>query len=241
MQWRSEGVLLSSRLHGEHAAIIDVFTPDHGRHSGVVRGGGSRKMAPLLQPGAQLDVIWRARLEDHLGAFSVEPVKSRTAVIMADRLALTGLNALCSLLRFSLAERDPHPELYARSLVVFDMLGQTPHWPLAYIRWELAVLDALGFGLDLDRCVVTGSTQELIYVSPKSGCAVSRQGAGDWADRLLPLPACLRGMIGEDAMDSLPDALATTGYFLQNRVAPALGRRRLPAARDRLVAAFCRG
>ena len=207
MEWRDTGILLSSRAHGEHAAIIDVFTPERGRHAGVVRGGAGRKMAPVLQPGAQLDVAWRARLEGHLGAFTVEPVKSRAAAVMGDRTALAGLNALCGLLQFALAERDPHPDLYERTLLVFDLLGESEAWPLAYVQWELALLEELGFGLDLESCAVTGSMQELIYVSPRTGRAVSRQGAGEWADRLLALPACLRG-VGDGSLVGVPEALA---------------------------------
>ncbi|WP_107846317.1 DNA repair protein RecO [Litoreibacter ponti] len=240
MEWRSDGVLLSARRHGENAAIIDVLTRDHGRHAGVVRGGASRKMAPILQPGAQLDVSWRARLDAHLGAFTVEPIKSRAAAVMDDRKALAGLNALCGLLQFALGERDPHPELYDRSLLVFDLLGETDAWQLAYVQWELALLEELGFGLDLESCAVTGSMQELIYVSPRTGRAVSRQGAGEWADRLLALPACLRG-VGDGRLDDVPAALATTGHFLQTWMAPQLGNKPLPASRDRLVQALSAG
>ena len=237
MEWRSEGILLSTRRHGESAAIIDVFTPDHGRHAGVVRGGAGRKMAPVLQPGAQLDVTWRARLEDHLGAFTVEPIRSRAAQVMDDRLALSGLNAICALLRFALAERDPHEALYARSLTLFDMLGLRDDWPSVYVEWELALLEDLGFGLDLSSCAVTGSTQELIYVSPKSGRAVSRDGAGEWAEKLLPLPDCLRG-VGDGALDEVSLALKTTGHFLSSWVAPELGQKPLPMSRDRLLKAL---
>lgn len=240
MEWRSEGVLLSSRRHGETAAIIDVFTPDHGRHAGVVRGGAGRRLAPILQPGAQLDVSWRARLEGHLGAFTVEPIKSRAAQVMDDRKALSGLNALCGLLQFALAERDPHPELYERTLLVFDLLGDNDAWPLAYVQWELALLEEMGFGLDLASCAVTGSMQELVYVSPRTGRAVSRQGAAEWADRLLPLPDCLRG-VGDGSLDGVPDALRTTGHFLTTWMAPQLGNTALPAARDRLVKALGAG
>ncbi len=237
MEWRSEGILLSTRRHGEGSAIIDVFTPDHGRHCGVVRGGASRKMAPLLQPGAQLDVTWRARLEDHLGSFTVEPIRSRSAPVMDARRALAGLNAICALLTFSLAERDPHPELYTRTLTLVDSLGLRPDWAQGYVAWELALLEDLGFGLDLSSCAVTGTTQELIFVSPKTGRAVSRGAAGDWADRLLPLPDCLRG-VGDGGQGEIALAMRTTGYFLSKWVAPELGNKPLPAARQRLVDAL---
>jgi DNA repair protein RecO (recombination protein O) len=239
MEWRDQGILLSSRRHGETSAIIEVFTPTQGRHAGVVRGGSSRKIAPILQPGAQLDLTWRARLEDHIGAFSVEPVRSRAAVAMGDRRALAGLNAVTSLVAFCLPEREPHLPLYQRTEALLDLLGQGDVWPLAYLRWELSLLEELGYGLDLTRCAVTGATEGLAYVSPKSGRAVSIEGAGEWAERLLPLPDILRGEgMGEDAQIAL--AFQTTGYFLSAHLAADLGGKPLPQARARFVEAFNR-
>jgi DNA repair protein RecO (recombination protein O) len=239
MEWRGEVILLSVRRHGESSAIIEVFTEEKGRHTGVVRGGTSRKIAPILQPGAQLDVYWRARLEDHIGAFTVEPVRSRAALVMDNRLALSGLNAVTALLSFCLPEREPHPALYRRSGQLLDLLGQDNLWPLAYLQWEAALLNEMGYGLDLDACAVTGATDDLCYVSPKSGRAVSRQGAGEWAERLLPLPPVLLGQ-GQGPNNEIADGLETTGYFLANRMAPDLGSRPLPDARARFVAAFTR-
>jgi DNA repair protein RecO (recombination protein O) len=239
MEWRDQGILLSSRRHGETSAIIEVFTPSRGRHAGVVRGGTSRKIAPILQPGAQLDLTWRARLEDHIGAFTVEPVRSRAAIAMGGRLALAGLNAVTGLLSFSLPEREAHPPLYLRTEALLDLLGHEEIWPLAYLRWELSLLEELGYGLDLTACAVTGATEELIYVSPKSGRAVSRVGAGEWADRLLPLPDILRG-VGEAEDAEIAQAFRTTGYFLAERLAADLGSRPLPEARARYVEAFNR-
>lgn len=238
MDWRDQGMLLSVRTHGETSAIIEVFTAQHGRHAGVVRGGVSRKIAPILQPGAQLDVSWRARLEDHIGAFTVEPLQSRTAVL-ADRLALLGLNAVCALLQFVLPEREPHPALYVGSLALMDALAAGDDWVPLYLRWEMALLEELGFGLDLGRCAVTGSREDLAFVSPKTGRAVSREGAGEWAARLLPLPGVLMGQ-GGGSPTELSDGLRTTGHFLEHRVAPALGDRALPEARRRLVEALAR-
>ncbi|MDZ4136551.1 MAG: DNA repair protein RecO, partial [Paracoccaceae bacterium] len=134
MEWRDVGTLLSMRQHGESSAIIEVFTQAHGRHAGVVRGGGSRRMAAVLQPGTQLDVTWRARLEDHIGSFTVEPVQSRAA-LMADRLALAGLSAICAMLRVTLAEREAHPALWRASMVLLDALETAPDWPAQYLRW----------------------------------------------------------------------------------------------------------
>jgi len=239
MEWRDQGALLAVRKHGETSAIIEVFTAQHGRHVGVVRGGGSRKIAPILQPGAQLDVTWRARLSEHIGAYSVEPVKSRAAAVMADRLALAGLNATCALACFCLPEREAHPRLYQQTITLLDLLGNSPAWPLAYLRWELALLESMGFGLDLSRCAVTGALDDLAYVSPTSGRAVSAEGAGDWAEKLLPLaPALLGHGSGEAA--GIVEGLRTTGYFLTHRLAVQMGERPLPEARQRLVDALAR-
>ena len=217
MEWRGEGILLSARKHGETAAIIEVFAPGQGRYAGVVRGGVSRKMTPILQPGAQLSVTWRARLEEHIGAFTVEPLKGRAGQIFGDRLALAGMTSALALLSFALPEREAHDLLYERTVGLLDMIGVNPVWPLAYLRWELALLDELGFGLDLTTCAVTGTGDDLAFVSPKSGRAVSREGAG------------------EGAPGDIATGLRTTGHFLEQRVAEALGHRSIPEARRRFA------
>ena len=239
MEWRDQGILLSTRRHGETSAIIEVFTPEHGRHAGVVRGGTSRKIAPHLQPGAQLDLVWQARLEDHIGSFRVEPVRSRAASALGERLSLAGLNAVTGLLGFCLPEREPHPELYRHTEQLLDLLDQPDLWPLAYLKWEVRLLHEMGYALELDRCVVTGTQDDLIYVSPKSGRAVSRGAAGEWADRLLPLPPVLRGT-GSAPDQEIADSFVTTGYFLTQHLARDLGDKPLPDARARFVDLFSR-
>ena len=234
MDWRDTGILLSLRKHGENSAIVEAFTPEHGRHAGVVRGASSRKLGPVLQPGAQLDLQWRARLEDHLGSYTVELQRSRAAQAMGSRLALAGLNAVVALLAFCLPEREPHLPLYQRSESLLDLLGQDDLWPLAYLRWEMALLEELGYGLDLSACAVTGATEGLVLVSPKSGRAVSAKGAGEWADRLLPLPPVLRGEGAADDAE-IVEALRVTGFFLESKLAPAIGTRPLPEARARWI------
>lgn len=241
MDWRDEGILISSRRHGESAAIIEVFTPGHGRHAGVVRGGAGRRMSPILQPGVRLSLEWSARLEEHIGTFRVDPIDGRTAVLMADRAALAALGSMTALIAAALPERDPHPDLYARSRDLIAALGATPDWPARYARWELALLAALGFGLDLATCAATGARDDLVWVSPKSGRAVSRTAGAPYADRLLPLPGFLRA-VGE-APPSAADiaaALGLTGYFLDARLAPNLSRQAIPAARARAVHAVLR-
>lgn len=240
MDWTDQGAILTVRRHGETSAIVEVFTELHGRHAGVVRGATSRKTAPFLQPGSQVAVHWRARLEDHLGSFTLEPLKSRAAAVMSGRLELAGLNAITGLLHFTLPEREVHAALYAQSMALLDMLGESEAWPLAYLRWELALLEEMGFGLDLSACAVNGGAEDLIYVSPKSGRAVSRNGAGDWADKLLPLPACLVGTAPMELVQ-ISEGLRTTGHFLKTWLTPALGDRPLPAARQRLADLLSRG
>lgn len=239
IEWRDEGAVLATRKHGETSVIAEVFTANHGRHAGIVRGGVGRKLKPALQPGSQISVTWKARLDEHLGAFTVEPVRSRAANAMGNRLALAGLNAVTGLLSVTLAERDPHPNLYAKTVQLLDLLGQSDIWPLAYLKWELALLDEMGFGLELGACTVSGANDRLIYVSPKSGRAVSESAAGEWADRLLPLPPVMLGE-GDGTDAEVAQALGTTGYFLETKLIRSLGDRPIPPARARLIDVLAR-
>ena len=239
MEWRDQGALISVRPQGESAAIIEVFTAGHGRRLGLVRGGGSRRMAPVLQPGAQLDLRWRDRQDGHIGLLAVEPIRARAA-IMAERGALTALGSLCAMLHLALPESEPHPVLFQASTGLLDLMDRGEDWRSAYLRWEMTLLEEIGFGLDLSRCAVNGSREDLAYVSPRSGRAVSRQGAGDWAGRLLPLPAFLLGQGPASAAD-LVQGLALTGHFLGRELMQALHGRDLPPARSRLVELMARG
>ncbi|TDL79856.1 DNA repair protein RecO [Palleronia sediminis] len=239
IEWRERGLVLSVRRLGESDAVLEALTRDHGRHAGVVRGGGGRRMAPLLQPGAELDLAWRARLEDHLGHFTVEPLRSRAA-LMTDADALAGMAAVCALLGFALPERDAQPGLFEASIALLDLMEEGPGWAAGYLRWEMALLDRMGFGLDLSACAVSGAREDLAFVSPRTGRAVARGAAGAWADRLLPLPAILLGQPPR-GHDEIVQGLRVTGHFLDRRLAAAQGDRPLPAARDRLVARLTRG
>ncbi len=234
VEWRDQGILLSSRPHGESSAIIDVFTMEHGRHSGLVRGGRGRRLSPILQPGAQLDVRWSARLEGHLGSYRVEPIRSRTVTALSDRLALAGLNSVTAILSCFLPERECYSLLYQRTEQLLDILDQEDLWPLAYLFWEMQLLNELGFGLDLSCCAVTGTSDDLIYVSPKSARAVSRSAAGEWAERMLPLPSIMLGQSGGQESEILV-GLNVTGYFLEHKLAPSLGYEVLPEQRGRLI------
>ncbi|MFT3974535.1 MAG: DNA repair protein RecO [Amaricoccus sp.] len=241
MDWRDEGILISARRHGESAAIVELLTRAHGRHAGVVRGGAGRRLAPVLQPGARLAVDWSARLEEHLGSFRVEPLAPVPAALMADGAALATLASVAALLGATLPERDPHPDLHARTCALVEALGRAPDWPARYAAWELGLLAELGFGLDLARCALTGATDDLAFVSPQTGRAASRTAAAPWADRLLPLPAFLRdGWDAPPPASEVAAALALTGHFLDARVAPGLPRETLPAARARALDAIRR-
>lgn len=227
--------MLKVSPHGETSALIEVMTRDHGRHAGIVRGGVSRGARPHLQPGNRLDLVWRARLSEHLGTFTFEPLAASQA--MASRLALAGVNAITALLSLSLPERDAHPAFYDDCLALLDVVADADLFPLAYLRWEGALLREMGFGLDLSSCAATGSSDDLAFVSPKSGRAVSRAGAGDWAPKLLPLPPILLGR-GNGGPDAVLAGLGLTGWFIEHRLLAGTAGRPLPAARARLLAEF---
>lgn len=217
MEWSDEGVILGVRPHGETGAVVDVLTRAQGRHLGLVHGGRSRTLRPVLQTGNHVELTWKARLSDNLGHFAIELRKPYAAMHMEDPAALTALSSLAELARL-LPERDPHPNLYEVTLFVLGFLDDADVWPALYVRWELALLEELGFGLDLTRCAATGQTTDLVYVSPRSGRAVSAEAGAPYRDRLLPLPSFLRGAPGEVTRADVSAGLELTGHFLEARV-----------------------
>ena len=217
MDWIDEAIVLHVRPHGETSAVLDVFTRGHGRHSGLVRGGRSRRIRPALQTGNSLKVEWRARLSEHLGFFTVELDKPYAARALDDRLALAGIGTLASLAAL-LAERDPHPGLFDIASLMLAHLDEPSLWPQLLVRFELLLLSELGVGLDLERCAATGTREDLIYVSPKSGGAVSAGAGEPYRDRLLPLPAFLRSNGATVAPRDIADGFALTGFFLERHV-----------------------
>jgi DNA repair protein RecO (recombination protein O) len=218
MEWRDEGLIIGIRKHGETSVILEAMTFSHGRHLGLVRGGRSRRLQPVLQPGNHVSLTWRARLDEHLGLYAIEMTEPRAGRLMANGAALHGLNLLAALLRL-LAEREPHPSLYEAATLIADHLDEKIA-PALLVRFELAILAELGFGLDLVRCAATGGTEDLIYVSPKTGRAVSRQAGAPYRDRLLRLPGFLRNdaIIESPAPGDLRDGFELTAYFLQRDV-----------------------
>ena len=236
MEWRDKGILLATRPFGETSLIIDVFTPDHGKSSGVVRGGQSKKLKPILQIGAQIDLTWKARLEEHLGSFQVELIRSRTANVMNDRLLLAGMLSSATLINRFFPTGQVYKEFYESSENLFDLLQFPDIWTLGYFKWELEFLETLGFGLDLEKCAVTGSTEDLKFISPKSGRAVSNAAAGDWSSKLLPFPIAASGQV--NSLEDILDGLKVSQFFLEKKVLVAFGMERLPSARSRFISSL---
>jgi len=226
---------LTCAPHGETTAIAHILARENGRYAGLVYGATSKRLAPALQSGNQFKVKWRAKTEDNLGWFGLELEKSRSVAVWTDRLALAGLTSVCALLDLLIPERMAYPELYDATIELLDIIMEGNAWLTCYGLWEKQLVTTIGFGLELDRCAVTGATENLLYVSPKTGRAVSADGAGDWADRLLPLPPCYR--TGKRARpDEILDCLLTSGHFINKALMSVSSRLRQPAARERLIA-----
>ncbi len=232
MDWTDEAILLSLRRHGETAAVVTLLTREHGRHAGLVRGGTGKAARAALQTGNRLQVTWKARLSEQLGSFTWELGGAFGSLWLHDPLRLAGLSAACALTEVCLPEREPHRAVFDGLAAVIRGLNDED-WPSLYVQWELGLLGELGFGLDLSCCAASGVTEDLAYVSPRSGRAVSRAAGAAYHDKLLALPAFLLGASGGDRPDVI-DGLTLTGYFLERHVLMPQSKG-LPAARSRLV------
>jgi DNA repair protein RecO (recombination protein O) len=238
MEWRDEGIVIGARRLGESDVVLELMTRGHGRHAGLVRGGRSQRLQPILQAGNAVEAQWRARLDEHLGTFTVEATRLRAGALLSSAIALYGLGALGALLRL-LPERDPHPALFEALAIVIEHLHDPRLAAPLLVRFEVALLAELGFGLDLGTCAATGSRSELVYVSPRTGRAVSRAAGEPWRERLLPLPAFLRPDAETVALpppQDIADGFALTGHFLRRE---AFGPRGLglPEPRAAFIAA----
>jgi len=240
MEWTDEGIVLGVRRHGEANAILEVVTRAHGRHLGLVRGGAGSRLRPVLQPGNSVRVVWRARLDEHLGNFAVEGLRLRAAAFLPAAHAVYGVTHLAALCRL-LPERDPHPAIYGTLEAILDRMGDCDAVAARVVRFELMLLAELGFGLDLQTCAATGQDHDLAYVSPKSGRAVSRDAGAPWREKLLRLPAFLREKesLAPPSPEELADAFAVTGFFLVRDVLEPRALA-LPPARERFIAAVLR-
>jgi DNA repair protein RecO (recombination protein O) len=236
MEWSDEGLVLGRRRHGESAAVLELMTRGHGRHLGLVHGGSSIRMGPLLQAGNGVHAVWRARLDEHLGTYAIEGSALRAGHFLASPMALYGVATLSALLRL-LPERDPHPTLHDAAVVLLDHIDDHALAAVLFVRFELLLLAEFGFGLDLATCAATGGTSDLIYVSPKSGRAVGAGAGEPYKDRLLKLPAFLRGEGDGPAADrqDLASGFALTGHFLRLHLCEPRGTH-LPEERARFLA-----
>jgi len=246
MDWQDEAIVLSARHYGEHDAILTVLTRDNGRHLGLLRGGFSRRQRPTIELGNRLQASWRARLEEQLGNFQIECLHAVAAMLLDQPRRLAALASACSIVDAALPEREPHPEIFTDLDVLITQLTGEVHataisttetdlvWLSAYVRWEITLLTDLGFGLDLTHCAVTGETDGLAYVSPKSGRAVTEAAGHGYRDRLLPLPAFLaRDTSLAQRGDEIVSGLRLTGHFLERHVfaqSGATSRSTSPAA-----------
>lgn len=233
MEWSDGGFVLSARRHGEHALIVELLTGEHGRHLGLVRGGQSPKLRALLQPGNEVAASWRGRLAEHLGTFACELLRAHAARLIDDPDRLAALVAAAALVGATLPEREPHGDVFAAFAGLLDALDSAADWPARYVEWECGLLAALGFGLDLSRCAATGATQDLAYVSPRTGRAVSREAGRPYHDKLLILPEFLWRPAAADTAQ-IGQGLRLTEHFFVHHVLASQGRA-LPSARARLA------
>lgn len=238
MQWSDDGFVLGIRRHGEAGAILELMTRAHGRHLGLVRGGAGSRMRPVLQPGNAVRAHWRARLDDHLGTYAIEPMALRAGALFSDSHAVFAVTHLAGLVRL-LPERDPHEVVFDSLEAIVPHLGDPAACAALMVRFEILMLSELGFGLDLDACAATGSLDDLIYVSPKSGRAVSRGAGAPWRDRMLSLPAFVTGGAEPAGAKEIADGFAMTAFFLARHVLEPRGLS-LPDARAHFIAAVCR-
>jgi DNA repair protein RecO (recombination protein O) len=233
MDWTDQGIVLTSRPHGETGLVVSLLTREHGRHSGFVHGGVSRRARPVWQTGNLVEVAWRARVAEHLGNFTGELREPHAARALDKASDLAGLSAACALVEAALPEREPHPAMFDGFRAFLTVLGH-PGWEAIYVRLEMGLLQELGFGLDLEKCAVTGTFEDLVYVSPKSGRAVSRAAAEPYKGKLLPLPAFLSTAVLPADDVELRQGLDLTGYFLERHVFWPHNKP-LPPARSRFM------
>jgi DNA repair protein RecO (recombination protein O) len=238
MQWTDEGIVLGVRRHGETSVILELMTAEHGRHLGLVRGGAGTRLRGVLQPGNSLRATWRARLDEHLGHYTVEATNARAASFLSAAHAVHGVTHLAALCRL-LAEREPHAAIYGELVEILDRLSDPPTIAPLIARFELDFLAELGFGLDLSSCAATGTTAELIYVSPRSGRAVSRAAGEAYREKLLALPAFLHDSTEPVSAAALAEAFALTGFFLDRHAFAPRGLT-LPEARTHFITAINR-
>ena len=238
MEWRDQGIILSLRKYGEFDAILDIFTRDHGRHAGIVKGGLGRRQRGNIQPGNEVEVTWRGRLETHLGTYSIELKNARAVNYLYSPGKLAALNSCSGLLCLAIAENEKHEPLLDGFIAFLDALetanDDIKNWGPLFVKWELGLLSELGFGLNLDCCAATGVSENLVYVSPKSGRAVSKEAGKPYHDKMLPLPEYLIGISDKIENQDVLDGLHLTEFFLERYMLNPYGKK-IPQARRMLL------
>lgn len=236
ISWEDRGIVLAVRRLGEHDAIVSLLTETQGRHVGVVKGGSGKRARALLQPGNVVKAAWRARLESHIGTYVLEPLHNFAAAAMSSASALAGLSALCSMIETTLPEREPHAAVFRLTLNLLEHLG-VDGWEAEYVLWEMALLRDMGYGLDLRNCAATGTTEDLAYVSPRTGRAVSRGAGAPYVDKLFSLPPFLRSEDADYGTADIIQGLALTGHFFEVHVFGP-HKQKMPASRARFAERF---
>jgi DNA repair protein RecO (recombination protein O) len=228
MKWTDCGIILATRPFGENSRILSLLSRDHGRHAGLVKI--PKTHSPLsIEAGTFVEATWNARLPEHLGQWALETTAAIGARLLSVPLSLTALSSACALTDQCLAERHPYPDLYDLLKQLIEDIAYRPDWQISYVNYELALLKDLGFGLDLSACAATGQCHDLVYISPKTGRAVSREAGEPYKERLLPLPAY---WVDERMPPDIRTSLTVTGYFLSQHLTERQG---LPAIRQRLL------
>ena len=244
-EWSDEGIILSAKKYGEKGFIVNILTENHGRHVGWLNNYKSKSILSNIQPGNLVKVFWRSRLIEQMGNFKIELISSISGKIFDERLKLQSLNSLCSLLENFLPERQNYSEIYIATCAFMKLLAINEEdinnqWLKGYVKWEIGLLSSIGFSLDLKQCAVTGITNNLCYVSPKTGKAVSRYGAGKFAPKLLKLPFFLGGveLKGSNIYEEILIGLNITTYFFKNKLLLSINESKnitLPNSRNRFV------
>lgn len=218
MRWESNGLILNFSKYNEKSYILEIFTEEHGKHKGIIRGLHSKNKRSIIEPGNEVFATWSGRLETHLGNYNVEPIKLWSSHILQFKDKLSAISSICSLISLTMAERQPNPLIYFSSKKLIEIVASTrDDWIREYVSWEMQLLSEIGYGLDLERCAVTSKSSDLVYVSPSSGRAVTNEGAGDFKNKLLPLPKFMTDFKANYDNDDIYNALNLTEFFFKKR------------------------
>ena len=218
MRWESNGLILNFSKYNEKSYILEIFTEEHGKHKGIIRGLHSKNKRSVIEPGNEVFATWSGRLETHLGNYNVEPIKLWSSHILQFKDKLSAISSICSLISLTMAERQPNPLIYFSSKKLIEIVASTrDDWIREYVSWEMQLLSEIGYGLDLERCAVTSKSSDLVYVSPSSGRAVTNEGAGDFKNKLLPLPKFMTDFKANYDNDDIYNALNLTEFFFKKR------------------------